>query len=497
MHVLNIIGDSHALKFKNKVFDLTVSKCTYLTNSLAIKNGSAGLFANNELNQEVLQFLSALDLIGENGWITQSSEKNFEEYLNRRRIGGAPSVPDPILMMFGDSVLRKSLKTKAPEWVNEFQAQYLYLCAQIQKLAGAKVFVHELDPPSSNEHLFQKINGFCIESKEIVERYREFNDELRAKASSVGLATVSTWQQTIDTATGLLKEEYEFDGVHLNPFLGANATLEAFAQIYLTNRTAAASPYCYKKFALRSERTVKQLKLERVGHLPENLSRKILGGGAEYGSMVDSNPSPFWAGLPPIPGESFNEKILYGSLNDATLVSFLAGFNKFLRAKIESHIGRFMIINCRLVHSLRVNSGVDATGPQQFHYDRNPTGIYRALIYLSDCEDGAGPFEWKENENAENFETEVGSTGLCLLFDANAIFHRAGLPTKQERFALDLILLKTPDETEKLNGPEYLVQAKGKTWPLDPFNIVIEEDMKVVKDEAIRKVFPGAVIRVE
>lgn len=495
LHILNIIGDSHALKFKNKVFKLADFKCTYLTNSLAIKNGSAGLFANAELNQEVLGFLAAQDLIGEDGWVT-NSEKHFDEYLNRRRVGGAPSVPDPILMIFGDSILRKSLKNHAPESANEFQGQYVNLCAQIQKLAGARVFVHELDPPSSNEQLFQEINGFFVESKEIIEKYREFNTELRKRASSVGLATVSTWQQTIDVETGLLKEEYEFDGVHLNPSLGANATLNAFSQLYLSSRTAAGSQYSYKKFAGRSEPTERQLKLERTGVLPESLCREILEGGEDYGAMVDSSPSPFWAGLPPIPNEKFNEGILYGSLKEAALLSFLRGFNKFLRANIESHIGRFMIINCRLVHSLRMGAGVEGMGPQKFHYDRNPTGIYRALVYLSESEYGAGPFEWKENENDENFTTEVGSTGLCLLFDANSIFHRAGLPTKRERFALDLILLKIPDVKGKQSSAEYLVQARGKTWPLDPYNIVIEEDMKVVKDEEIRNIFPGAVISV-
>lgn len=495
LHILNIIGDSHALKFKNKVFNLPEFTCAYLTHSLAIKNGSAGLFANGELNQEVLGFLAAQDLIGEDGWVT-NSEKNFDEYLSRRRIAGAPSVPDPILMIFGDSILRKSLKNHAPESATDFQGQYVNLCAQLQKLTGARVFIHELDPPSSNEELFNEINGFYVESKEIIGKYREFNAELRRKASSVGLATVSTWQQTIDGNTGLLKEEYEFDGVHLNPSLGANATLIAFSQLYLSGRTAAGSHYSYKKFAVRSEPAVRPLKLERIGHLPEPFCREILEGGEYYGPMVDSTPSPFWAGLPPIPNEKFNDKILYGSLDDAALLSFITGFNGFLRSNIESHIGQFMIINCRLVHSLRLGSEADGVGPQKFHYDRNPTGIYRALIYLSECEQGAGPFEWKEQENADNFVTEVGPTGLCLLFDANAIFHRAGLPRKQERFALDLILLKTPNENEKSNSAEYLVQAKGKTWPLDPFNIVIEEDMKVVKDEEIKKVFPGAVIRI-
>lgn len=103
-------------------------------------------------------------------------------------------------------------------------------------------------------------------------------------------------------------------------------------------------------------------------------------------------------------------------------------------------------------------------------------------------------FEWKEEESDEKFVTEAGGAGLCLLFDANAIFHRAGMPIDQERFALDLILLQNPSVEQEKVGTEYLIQAKGKTWPIDPYNIIIESDMNVIKDGEIKEVFSGAIL---
>ncbi len=101
-------------------------------------------------------------------------------------------------------------------------------------------------------------------------------------------------------------------------------------------------------------------------------------------------------------------------------------------------------------------------GPQSWHQDGCPPGVFRAVIYLTDVDADAGPFEYLDADKKRRSVT--GPSGAFLLFDANRLLHRGSPPKRTERKVLDIVIAPRAD------GQPFTVLWTGlNNWPGDPF----------------------------
>lgn len=120
----------------------------------------------------------------------------------------------------------------------------------------------------------------------------------------------------------------------------------------------------------------------------------------------------------------------------------------------------FTIYNFRLVKSLpHVEK---AFGPQAYHYDGCPPGLFRLIIYLTDVDEETGPFEYI-SDGEKKFLTAPANTGF--LFDANRLIHRGSPPKGKIREAMDFVIGPRPP-----GSPPQVIWSGMNNWPVDPFH---------------------------
>jgi hypothetical protein len=126
-----------------------------------------------------------------------------------------------------------------------------------------------------------------------------------------------------------------------------------------------------------------------------------------------------------------------------------------------------MVANCRLVKSLP-HSG-EGTGPQSWHQDGSPPGVIRGVLYLTDVDEGNGPFQFRDE--ADNLHTVRGHAGDLLVFDAMRLRHRAMPPLHNFRAAIDLVFMpRLPHQKFQI------IDAGMNHWPADPFVYTIPNE---------------------
>jgi hypothetical protein len=132
-------------------------------------------------------------------------------------------------------------------------------------------------------------------------------------------------------------------------------------------------------------------------------------------------------------------------------------FDSFFRGVLGCPVS---IGNCRLVRS--IPHGESGVGPQSWHHDGCPPGVFRGVLYLSDVDAESGPFQYRDDAGREH--EVLGKTGDLLVFDAMRLEHRATPPKTRVRSAIDLVFMP------RLPTQEFQVNVAGMNhWPADPF----------------------------
>jgi len=93
-------------------------------------------------------------------------------------------------------------------------------------------------------------------------------------------------------------------------------------------------------------------------------------------------------------------------------------------------------------------------GTRQWHMDIEDDRMLRFLIYLSDVDEAAGPFNYVPSACQR---TATGGFGTLLACDGTRIFHRAGWPTGRKRLSLSM--------TYSSRHPRQIMRPVRLRWP--------------------------------
>jgi hypothetical protein len=238
-----VIGDSHALPYKNMFFR---DKWTGQWVTVRSKYIS-GLTAHDFFNPETSEFLSSIiecleyEGLVRDGGATHLSRNEID--FSIARASGLPLAPSLIMLAVGDIDIRGTLLPMFADqydFVPPFESPYPLLDRKIipwdliaevierhispfveglkqLRMAGFnRLYVQLVVPPTANEERIKQLHGFCCPLSVRTKLVASFNRILTEKVEAIGGTIINIWPQVTGT-DGYLSPEYELDGVHLPP----------------------------------------------------------------------------------------------------------------------------------------------------------------------------------------------------------------------------------------------------------------------------------------
>lgn len=465
---LFVIGDSHALGYKGRAYRHEGIGIGLLPSVFYLRGyDGTGLLNDGRVNPTLSMFLLQSGLLGNDGkGPAESSDRSFllEQYA--RGIGF-----DRPLMLFvaGEIAVRKLLSTigdykggaDEDAVLDRLADRYFQEIMALKKFFGALVFVQGLCPPTADDGLFFSVNKFECSAKARASLYKRYNNKLRERCERNFLGFIElSWLTSTD---GTLSDQFEFDGVHADPAYTVQAMKVIYSEWMQTRGSEQSIRYKRWKSQL-PDPTSRQLTISSLGVcFTERQTNALMDALGEMRPALSEAPVIDWAHMPTSEGKKFNNNIFYSTISaDGLAVLYEVLMSGETHEAVKSLVGSdFCLVNVRGVYSRTHNN--NGIGQQNFHYDGCPPGVFRALVYLSDVDEDSGPFEYKSANSSENHKV-VGKKGTVLLFDANAISHRACPPRVRDRFAIDIVLLQLPSGTSRFAHSRY-----DLTWPVDPY----------------------------
>ena len=475
---IHIIGDSHALAFKRKSVELSDLGMIISTSVSYIRGIQPDTLApNGHLNPEVAKYLVGEGLIAPDGKpiaLTDNPAIISEQYAT-----GSGFRSELVIFHVGEIYVRKYLGSlfkagQADMGVIETHLQtliesYVKSVVGISKSFGLTAILHELSPPTGDDVQFEKINSFSCSREHRGAIYRAFNTHLNQYAAKSGAMVCRSTDYLADEA-GCLNSDYEFDGVHADPKY-TSISLGRIARLWLYSRSADRT-LRYKTWAGNASVSTDLPKISQIGIaepiqvFDESQVARLQKSIGRFEVQVCKRPPQDWSHAPPNSDHpKFKDVIKYGVIDvDGLQLLHDVLIKGSVGDSIRSMIGsRFSIVNVRPVESV-AHEG-EGIGQQSFNRDHCPPGIYRGLVYLVDVAEDDGAFEYLPVDGSPDARQVMGRAGTWVLFDANAIKHRATPPRKRTRYALDFILLAIPDEADEIVHCADL----GWIWPVDPY----------------------------
>jgi hypothetical protein len=475
LKTVHVIGDSHALAFRGKSISLpeygmVVNASVEFIGGLTMDQ----LVTGRQLRPEIVNYFLR------NGIITREGIKaaaTTDSMVTGVQYASGMGFDRPmVIFIAGEIFIRNVLGAavagpgvKLSEVHDRFRQvveKYVTDVKSIQSSFGLTAVIHEICPPTADDAKFEEINKFACPRDVRAAAYKIFNTLLLEATyrHHVHFCRSSDYL----AVDGLLAEEFEFDGVHADPKY-ACTSLERAVSLWLHTRGGESTDryisWC-KMFAPDGYKP----EISRIGvsdiFMPFDGDQvaALRGTIDHFEGLVCKTPKLDWAHQPPTLGYGkYNETILYGDVTTAGLgmlreVLIEGRFAETIRKLFGA---KFSIINVRPVHSLPHDGG--GIGQQAFHHDGCPPGVFRALIYLNDVGPDNGPFEYIPVGATAPVQV-TGKAGSMVVFDANAVAHRATPPRSGERWVLDLIFLAHPESCTGIVD----CQA-GLNWPIDPY----------------------------
>lgn len=482
---IHVVGDSHALAFKRKSIELSDLGMIFSTSVSYVRGiQPSSLAPEGQVHSELAKYFIEGGLITPDGKplaLTDNSAVIAEQYAT-----GAGFQREIVVFHIGEIYVRKYLGSVfkgfgagLDDIETLFRAQvelYVRTVAGISRSFGFFAVIHELSPPTDNDDLFEKINGFRCSREHRGGAYRLFNTLLHQYEDQYQVL-VCPAMDYLSNDRGCLNSEYEFDGVHADPKYTA-ASLKRIARAWLYNRSAERS-FRYSKWVGHTLTNACTPEISRIGltgpvqAFDELQVATLRGSIGQWQYQACERPSIDWAHVPPNTDyRKFNPAIQYGNVDAAGLkVIFDVIIKGPVGDSVRSAIGsKFSVINVRGVKSIA--HAEEGVGQQAYHRDLCPEGIFRGLVYLVDVGENDGGFEFMPADGSPDPIQIHGDSGSWIFFDANAIEHRASPPRAKTRIALDLILLAIPEQAKEfVLSPEF-----GLVWPIDPYMFSLSGD---------------------
>lgn len=474
LKTVHVIGDSHALGFKAKSVSMPQYGIVANASVEYISGMSTDKFVENrQLRPEIAQYFLRHGIITREGVraaATADSSVTGAQYAT-----GMGFERPMVIFVAGEIFIRNYLRAavaKGPVKLSEahevFGAvvqNYVRDIVSIRASFGLYGVIHEICPPTADDRKFEEINKFSCPADVRAGVYNVFNSLLLEHTSKNRVPFCRSWDYLAEN--GLLKEEYEFDGVHADP------------KYAYTSMERAVSSWLHTRGGEQTDRFVSwckmidpayQAEITRIGASQifspfdsdqlETLRRAI----GHFEGVVCKTPKLDWAHQPPTMGFGvYNDTITYGDITPEglTLLRSVLIEGPFGETIRKAFGAKFSIINVRPVHSVpHDGSGI---GQQSMHRDGCPPGVFRALIYLNDVGPENGPFEYIPVGSDAPVQV-TGKAGSMVLFDANTVLHRATPPRTGERLVLDLIFLAHPASCTEIVDCQV-----GVNWPIDPY----------------------------
>jgi hypothetical protein len=478
LKTVHVIGDSHSLAFKGKSialpqYGLVVNASVEYIGALTTDK----LVDGRQLRPEIVNYFVRNGIITKEG--VKAAATNDSLVTGVQYATGMGFDRPMVLFIAGEIFIRNMLATmmagtgpKLSEVHDLFRPVVEKYVTDVRAIAvafGLFAVIHEICPPTADDRKFEEVNKWACPRELRANVYEIFNKLLLETTYKNLIAFCRSGDYL--AVDGLLAEEFEFDGVHADPKY-ASTSLERAVSIWLHGRGSEQTDR-YKAWCKLIDPAYDP-EITRIGtseifvpFTPDQvaaLRREI----ANFEGVVCKKPKLDWAHQPPTMGYGvYNDSITYGAITPAGMtmlreVLIEGPFGDTIRKLFG---GKASIINVRPVHSLP-HAG-DGVGQQSMHRDGCPPGVFRALIYLNDVGPEIGPFEYIPVGGAAPVQV-TGKAGSIVLFDANAVTHRATPPRSGERWVLDLIFLTQPDACTEIVDCQV-----GFNWPIDPYMFTV------------------------
>jgi hypothetical protein len=242
--VLNVyvVGDSHALPYRNQLFREQWTGQWVLARSRYVSGFSAHDFfdpARGSFQPEFIQFLEYEGLV-RNNRAAHLSRDDVDFAI--AKASGQPVVPPLLLITAGDIDIRGAimpLLKDTHDFVPPFDVEMPLLekplvpwdvideaittriqpfiagLRRLQESGFNRLYVQAVVPPTRDEARVVELHGFACPVSVRTKLVIAFNTRLRRECEQIGVKLVGDWAPlTID---GLRRPELEFDGVHVPP----------------------------------------------------------------------------------------------------------------------------------------------------------------------------------------------------------------------------------------------------------------------------------------
>jgi hypothetical protein len=237
-----VIGDSHALPYRNLIFRDKWTGQWVVVRSKYISGLTTSDFFDPKRGEFLPPIIDTLEYEGlvRNGCATHLS--NDEVDLAIAKAMNQPVTPPLLFFSVGDIDIRAIILPMLGDqfdFVAPFELPYPVLdkplipwdviletierrmrpfikgLAQLREAGFNRIYVQSVVPPTRHEERVRVLHGLNCPVSVRTKLVAAFNYLLRIEVESAGAAIVDIWPQV--TERGYLKAEYELDGVHLPP----------------------------------------------------------------------------------------------------------------------------------------------------------------------------------------------------------------------------------------------------------------------------------------
>lgn len=489
------VGDSHILPFKNIHCSLDYYSQDFLIYTHYIEGLSIELIFDeklNEVNRIVLNGLRHRNYFGSTEtnkalWLSDGKVEDVIYYSTKE-----PRQPPFIIFSVGDIDFRKKIipfliakNIDSVTSLSDIDEENFFILTDywfsnliktlvdLRKKGFINLHLLALPYPTADGNEYLRINGYKAKMDFIFALIDRVNSRLAVLCHDASINFINPLKECKFELNFL--EKWYLDGCHYNEEVLPIILTQAVRWIK-SQRGRFCHRKLYKKLMYDSKlfckKNIALSKKKNTELLVENLADVAKTEFSKVKSLIskltvgDFNFDVLdWEVPELLPVNEFIEPMIITSeLVDALFVLF---YDSALNNIIQNFIGsEFSVLNCRAYKSFTHQN--DEFGPQKFHYDMNPDGIFRGIIYLTDVDAGSGPFTY-EDKNGK-VTSIIGPAGTIVLFDANKILHKGLIPEARCRFVLDIIFLnKRPDM------PNIVIANGHAAWPLDPYSFSLEK----------------------